>query len=190
MDDLTLWHVPQSRSLRVLWLLEEIGCPYTLVALDHRGLHDALHPDRVPALRDGKTTIHETGAMTEWLCETRAPHLWRAPGDAGRMAWLDWLHFGETLGQHVAALDQSRASQALSVERLEADRLTQTLALLEDWLHQSDWLLSEFSGVDCQVGYSVWAAAHLLGLEGRPALAAYRDRCTARPAFRRALATG
>ena len=74
MTDLTLWHAPLSRSTRILWLLEEIGCSYRLETLTStRSLDAALHPVRAPALRDGDMTMHETGAMTEWLCETRAP---------------------------------------------------------------------------------------------------------------------
>ena len=60
--DLTLWHAPLSRSMRVLWLLEEIGCPYRLELIDltdgstRRPPYDAIHPvGRAPALRDGDT---------------------------------------------------------------------------------------------------------------------------------------
>lgn len=200
MADLTLWHVPLSRSMRVLWLLEEIGCDYDLRLLDPAAdsdrppPYDALHPaGRVPALRDGKTTIHESGAMTEWLCETRAPQLWRAPGTPGRLGWLDWLHFGETLGQHIANLTlqhvllREDGERSPVIMRLEAARLSRALGLVERCVEDSDWLLSEFSGVDCQVGYAVWIAARFLRYDDRPALAAYSDRCAARPAFRRSL---
>ncbi|SIQ06972.1 glutathione S-transferase [Paracoccus thiocyanatus] len=200
MAELTLWHVPLSRSMRILWLLEEIGCDYDLRLMDladgstRRPPYDAIHPvGRVPALRDGATTIHESGAMTEWLCETRAPHLWRAPGSPGRLGWLDWLHFGETLGQHLANLTQQHvflrqeSQRSAILMRLEAARLSRALRLVEACVADSDWLLSEFSGVDCQVGYSVWIASRFVSYADRPALAAYRDRCAARPAFRRSL---
>ncbi|MBM3604720.1 MAG: glutathione S-transferase [Alphaproteobacteria bacterium] len=177
MTDLTLWHVPFSRSSRILWLLEEIGCPYQLERLECPDTLDAaLHPPRPPALRDGKVTMHETGAMTEWLCETRAADLWRQPGGAGRIGWLDWLHFAETLLQHVARRAEPAASQ----------RLSAALDLLDDWLEDSDWLLTEFSGADCQLGYSLWMADRIASVEARPAVAAYLSRCTARPAFRKA----
>ena len=177
MTDLTLWHVPLSRSTRTLWLLEEIGCPYRRETLDApRTLDAALHPPRPPALRDGEVTMHETGAMAEWLCETRAPDLWRAPGAAGRIGWLDWLHFAETLVQHVARRAEFGA----------ADRLSVDLGLLEDWLGGSEWLLSEFSGADCQIGYSVWLAAQVAPLDKQPALNAYLERCRTRPAFQSA----
>lgn len=197
--DLTLWHAPMSRSMRVLWLLEEIGCDYDLRLMDltdgstRRPPYDAIHPvGRVPALRDGDTTMHESGAMVEWLCETRAPHLWRAPGAPGRLGWLDWLHFGETLGQHIANLTQSHiflreASQRSPLlMQLETARLSRALRLIEARMADHDWLLDRFSGVDCQVGYAVWIAARFVDYTDRPALAAYRDRCAARPAFQRA----
>lgn len=200
MTDLTLWHVPLSRSMRILWLLEEIGCTYDLVVMDmmdgsmRQPPYAAIHPaGRVPALRDGDCTIHESGAMTEWLCETRAPHLGRAPGSPGRLAWLDWLHYGETLNQHIANLTQSHIflrkdwQRSPTVMRLETARLSRALHLLEGNLENSDWLMAEFSGVDCQVGYSVWIASRFVSFADRPALAAYRDRCAARPAFQRAL---
>ncbi|SMO56990.1 glutathione S-transferase family protein [Paracoccus laeviglucosivorans] len=200
MADLTLWHVPQSRSMRILWLLEEIGCDYELVEMDmtdgsmRRPPYDVIHPvGRVPALRDGDVTVHESGAMTEWLCETRAPHLWRAPGSPGRLAWLDWLHYGETLAQHVANLTQAHVflredwQRSPTVMKLETARLSRALNLVEQWLEGNDWLMNEFSGVDCQVGFSVWIASRFVRFDDRPALAAYRDRCAARPAFQRAL---
>lgn len=178
MSGLTLWHVPFSRSTRTLWLLEEVGCAFRLETLEPpASLDAALHPPRAPALRDGDVTMHETGAMTEWLCETRALHLWRAPGASGRIGWLDWLHFAETLLHHVAR----RADPAA------ADRLSAALDLLEDCLSGSDWLLSEFSGADCQMGYSVWVSAQVRPLEGHPALRNYLSRCARRPAFRAAL---
>lgn len=177
MTDLTLWHVPLSRSTRILWLLEEIGCSYRLETLaSNRTLDAALHPTRPPALRDGDVTMHETGAMTEWLCETRAPHLWRAPGASGRVGWLDWLHFAETLVQHVARRAETGASE----------RLSAALGLLGEWLDGSEWLLSDFSGADCQIGYSVWIAGQAMPLENHPALTAYLARCMARPAFQAA----
>lgn len=200
MAELTLWHVPLSRSMRILWLLEEIGCDYDLVQMDmtdgsmRRAPYAAIHPvGRVPALRIDGTVMHESGAMTEWLCETRAPHLWRAPGAKGRMAWLDWLHYGETLAQHVAALTQSHVflheewQRSPTVMKLETARLSRALTLVEAWLDGRDWLMDDFSGVDCQVGFSVWIAGRFVRLDERPVLAAYRDRCAARPAFRRAL---
>lgn len=185
MAELELRHIPWSRSLRILWLLEEIGCDYDLeIVKEGDSLHDALCPvARVPALRDGDITMHETGAMTEWLCETRAPHLGRAPGSAGRPGWLDWLHFGETLVLYVVAVQIKGGNNSDSDEM---QRLEHGLGLLGDWIEDSEWLLSDFSGVDCHVGYSLWVTSHVVGLDRHPVLQAYLSRCAARDAFRRA----
>ena len=200
MAELVLWHVPLSRSMRALWLLHEIGCDFRLNTLDffdgsmrqppYAGIHPA---GRVPALQDGEVTVHESGAITEWLCETRAPHLTRAPGMADRAGWLDWLHFGETLGQHLANLTQHHIvlreewQRSPTVMKLEAARLSRALTLVEQRLSGRDWLLGTFSGVDCQIGYAVWMAARFVRFDDRPALAAYAARCAARPAFQAAL---
>lgn len=172
--DLTLWHAPLSRSTRILWLLEEIGCSYRLETLPSSPtLETALHPARPPVLREGEVMMHETGAMAEWLCETRGAHLWREPGAPGRAGWLDWLHFAETMVQHAA-----RQKEPGKPESLMAD-----LRLLDAWIGSSEWLLRDFSGVDCQIGYSVWIASQVKSLDDHPALAAYLARCAARPAF-------
>ena len=194
-----LWHVPLSRSMRILWLLNELDLEFSLRVMDlaskdmRAAEYAAIHPvGRAPALQIDGSVIHESGAMVEYLCETRGPRLWRAPGAEGRLGWLDWLHFAETIGQHIANLTQSHlmlrdpATRSLTVMKLETARLGRTLRLVEDTVRRQDWLMAQgFSGVDCAVGWSVWTAGRFVRLS--PALQAYVDRCTARPAFRRAL---
>ena len=175
--------------MRILWLLEEIGCDYKLEVVEKElSLDEALAPiRRVPALQDGDAKMHETGAMTEWLCETRAPDLWRAPGSKGRVGWLDWLHFGETLVNHAAAVNRRILQPATPPETSrEMQRLQHDLEILHDWMKESEWLLSSFSGADCHLGYSVWIASQVNGLDSHPGLQAYLARCSARPAFKRA----
>lgn len=200
-DTPILWHVPLSRSMRVLWLLNEIGCPYELRELSffdgsmRQGPYAAIHPvGRSPAMQVGDITFHESGAMVEWLCETRAPGLWRAPGDEGRIGWLDWLHFAETLGQHLANLTQHHIvlredwQRSPTVMRLEAARLKRALGLVEKTVEKHDWLMGAgFSGVDCAVGYSAWLARRFVRMDDLPAVAAYVARCEARLAFQRSL---
>ena len=75
-----------------------------------------------------------------------------------------------------------------TVMKLETARLGRTLRLVEQTVEGQDWLMAAgFSGVDCAVGWSVWTAARFVSFADRPALAAYRDRCAARPAFQRSL---
>lgn len=193
-----LWHVPQSRSMRVLWLLHEIGCDFDMHELSffdgsmRQPPYADLHPaGRVPAMQIDGAVLHESGAMIEYLCETRAPELWCAPGQPDRARWLDWLHYAETLGQHLANLTQHHIvlredwMRSATVMRLEAARLARALALVTERVARHDWLMEQFSGVDCAIGYAVWLASRFTPLP--PELAAYRDRCTARPAFQAAL---
>jgi len=196
---ITLWHVPLSRSMRVLWLLNELELPFELKLLDITGKqmreaeYAAIHPvGRAPALKVDGSVIHESGAMIEYLCETRGPHLWRAPSEEGRLGWLDWLHFAESIGQHIASLTQSHlmlrdpATRSLTVMKLETARLARTLRLVEQTVEGQDWLMaSGFSGVDCAVGWSVWTAGRFVPLTDP--LAAYVGRCAERPAFQASL---
>ena len=196
-----LWHVPMARSMRVHWLLEEIGCEYDLRELSffdksmRQPPYSEVHPvGRVPALQIDGVTLTESGACIEYLCETRGPQFWRAPGVTGRAEWLNWLHFAETMGQHLANLTQHhimlREAYMCSptVMRLEAARLSRALKMVESTLQHQDWLMPDgFSGVDCAVGYSVLIGAKFVRYDDRPALCAYLDRCAARPAFQACL---
>lgn len=200
-DRPVLWHVPLSRSMRVLWLMKEIGCDHDLHELSffdksmRQPPYSEIHPvGRAPALQVDGVTLHESGACIEYLCETRARHLWRAPGEEGRSGWLDWLHFAETLGQHIAILTQQHIvlredhMRSPVVMRLEAQRLSRALALVENRVKTQNWLMeSGFSGIDCAVGWSVFIAARFVRFDDRPALAAYLARFQARPAFRASL---
>ena len=126
---ITLHHCPQSRSMRVLWLLEELDVPYrvqvrafdkSLRAPEFLSLSPA---GRVPALEIDGERMFESAAIMEYLCERfQDAGLGRLPGDMDRMAWLVWLHFAETISQHVAALTQ----QHILLYELEAwmDRIT------------------------------------------------------------------
>ena len=193
-----LHHARGSRSFRVLWLLEELGLPYALTEYDFTDgslrspEHLARSPaGKVPALEIDGGTIFESGAIVQVLTE-REGRLAPKPGEAERTAFLEWLHFAETIGQHIANLTQSHlmlrdpATRSLTVMKLETARLGRTLRLVEQTVQGQDWLMSGgFSGVDCAVGWSVWTAGRFTRLS--PALQAYADRCTSRPAFRRAL---
>ena len=139
-DPVTLWHVPQSRSFRVLWFLHEAGLPHRVNIMDFAGksLRDrdflAISPaGRVPAVRIGGQAMFESGAIMEYLCETRVPALGRAPGHPERRAFLEWLHFAETIGQHLAQLTQQHIvlredwMRSPTVIKLETMRLARVL---------------------------------------------------------------
>ncbi|MEM0946895.1 MAG: glutathione S-transferase family protein [Pseudomonadota bacterium] len=200
-----LHHCHQTRSMRALWLLNELGVEFdvvvhpfgkTLRSKDYLALHPV---GRVPALELDGNVIWESGAITEVLCE-RFPEarLGRAPKDAERADWLIWVHFAETVSQHTAALTQSHIvlykdwMRSPTVMSIEAKRLSRCFGAIEEHLLSAgpdqDFLLrSGFSAADISVGHAVYMARHFVKTEAFPALDAWYCRITARPGFKSAL---
>lgn len=194
-----LYHVAQARSFRVLWLLHEAGLPYELHAMSFfdKSLRSpeflALSPaGRIPAIEIDGQVMFESGAILEYLCETRAPDLGRAPGHPERAPFLEWLHFGETIGQHLANLTQQHIvlredhMRSPTVMRLEAKRLEKCL-IAAAHARRGDFMLGAFSAADIAIGYGLWIGQRFIRFDD-PALAAYWQALSARPAFRAALA--
>lgn len=200
-----LHHCPQTRSMRSLWLLNELDVPFELVVHPFdRSLRSpeylSLSPaGRVPALEIDGERMFETGAITEYLCE-RFPEsgLGREPGSMDRMAWLVWVHFAETISQHVAALTQQHlmlredSMRSPIVMKLEAARVVKCYEALEARLstpiENRDYLLtSGFSAADISVGQAVYMARHFAKIEPFPELSAWYGRITERPAFKDSL---
>jgi len=196
-----LHHSAQTRSMRVLWLLNELGVEFELVehAMDgslRSPSYLALHPaGRVPCLEVGEEVWWESGAIIELLCE-HFPEggLGRMPGQPERAEWLSWLHFSETISQHVAALTQQHvmlfddAMRSPVVTKLEAARTGKCLDALEERLSGRDYLLDGgFSAADVAVGQAVYSAQRFHRIGERPALAAWWARIEGRPAFKAAL---
>lgn len=196
-----LYHCAGARSMRSVWLLHELGLEFELVTLGF-SMAALRTPEyltisplgRVPCLVDGEVTLIESGAICQYLCERYDPQgrLHRAPGHAERNAWLQWLHFAETIAVHGASLVQQQVfvapdDRSMVVIKLESRRLRKAFEVLEQVLQDRDYLLaSGFSAIDTAVGYSVHLGRQLIGCEGLPALEAYYARLAARPAFQRA----
>jgi len=193
-----LHHVAQARSFRTLWLLQEMGLEFEVKAWDFfdksmRGPEfRALSPAaRVPALEIDGRVLFESGAIAEYLVETRPEcGLGREVGDSERADWLQWLHYAETIGQHIANLTQHHialrdpAMRSPTVMRLEAKRLEKVLEVVDRVVAGQDYLLpSGFSAVDVSVGYGVMIARHFVPAQILPDLDKYYHRLVARPAF-------
>ncbi len=189
-----LWHVAQSRSFRVLWALEEIGAPYELIACSFfdRSLRAPEHlarapAGRVPAIEIEGQSLCESGAILLYLAERLAPAL-RIPETAPeRAAFLQGLHYAETLGAHLANLTQhhivlrEEAMRSPTVMRLEARRLENALGAIGP-----DWVAGRFTVADIALGYAVWLAQRFVPVPH--AAQAYLGQAAARPAFARAMA--
>jgi len=196
-----LHHCHEARSMRSLWLLNEMGVEFDLkVHPFGKALRDpdylAVHPlGRVPALTDGDLTLYETGAITQYLCE-KFPQfgLGRPLGDSERAQWLQWLHYSETIGVHGAALTQQHIviyedkDRSPLLMKLERRRLEKSLEVLDTVLADREYLLkSGFSAVDTNIGYSIYIARFFTPLSALPNLERYYERLAERAAFQKSL---
>ncbi|WP_380058668.1 glutathione S-transferase family protein [Falsihalocynthiibacter sp. SS001] len=198
-----LHHAHQTRSMRSLWMLHELGVEFEVVehafgknlrSEDYLALNPA---GRVPALEiDGKV-LFETGAITEYLCDLYPRSgLGRAAGHPERADWLVWLHFSETISQHSAALTQQHIAlyedhmRSRIVMKLEAARLGKCYAALEQRLQGRDYILDGgFSAADVSVGQALYMALHFRRADEFPALSEWYGRITQREAFQKSLPT-
>lgn len=196
-----LHHSPQTRSMRALWLLHELGIDFEVVTHSFdKSLRApaflALSPaGRVPALEiDGHSMI-ETGAITQYLCERYSPDdLGRPAGHSERGDWLVWVHFAETLSQHTAALTQQHVAlredhmRSPIVMKLEAARVGKCFDAIEKRLEGRGMLLDDgFSAADISVGQAVYMARYFVHLDGYPELTRWYGAITAREGFRKSL---
>lgn len=198
-----LHHVPFSRSFRTLWLLEELGEPcdiaeYSIVdgSLKTPEYLARSPAGRVPSLDIDGLTLTESGAIAEYLCETRPEAgLGRAVGDPERTAFLEWIHFSETMASlletlnlcHIFLRDPAQASP--TVIKVTTARLTVAVRGMEDRMPEDGYLLSSgFSAADTMMGFNLFAVPFYVKMDAFPKLLAYRARLEAREAFQRARA--
>jgi glutathione S-transferase len=197
-----LYHSPRSRSARIVWLLEEIGLPYEIQALQFTP-ESMKGPEylevnplgKVPSIQDNGLTMYESGAIVEYILEKYGKgRLAPAPGSAGRPMFLQWLHFAEaTAMPPLADIAQH------SFLRAEADRIPAVVAdaqvracavldVIETALAGRQYLLGDqFSAADIMMGYSL-QLARWFGLltDKYPNIVAYMGRLEQRPAFSKA----
>jgi glutathione S-transferase len=185
------------RDLRVRWALEEAGLPYTLRLL---GPQEAATPayrqeqpfSQIPVLQDDGLTVFETGAILLHLGE-RCPAL--LPVDANERSRVTmWMfaalnsvepYVGNLVSLVVFSADEPWAAGARpATEAMVHKRLRD----LDDWLDGREWLAQTFSVADILMTTVLRLMDNMEMVERFPRVLAYRDRCMARPAFKKALA--
>ena len=202
----TLYHVPTSRSLRVLWTLEEIGATVDVRSLGARPRlqepgYLAINPaGTLPALIDGDRAIYESLAICEHLAVRHSSDLVVAPDEPERPEFVQWLLYGEATLQaplsvmaRVRRIRNKTPEMQAGIDAVLADArhsLMMRARLLEQRLEGRDFLVAgRMTLADISVGYPLntlgkTGFASLLG----PRATAYRERLLARPAFQRAAA--
>ncbi|MGR3635164.1 MAG: glutathione S-transferase family protein [Shimia sp.] len=194
-----LHSIAGSRSFRVNWLLHELGEPVEIVAyaimdgsLQHPDFKTKSPARRVPALEIDGRVMFESGAIVQYLCESRKGHaLMPAVDSDERGDWLQWLHYAETLGAGVQNLNMQHLflfedwMKSPTVMGIETKRLAIALKAVEGALTDGrDYLLpSGFSAADVMMGFTLDSARRYVRFDSYPQTAAYLARLKARGAY-------
>ena len=202
MRMIILHHCVSARSFRPLWMLEELGLPYTLRMLPFppRALARHFLEDNplgtVPLLVDGDTRMTESAAMCQYLAALHSPtQLDVAVTDPAHGAYLNWLHMSEatlTFPQTLVLRYTHFESEARKQPQVADDYKRWFLARLkaiDAALQQQDFLCAgRFTAADVSVHYALMLASHLgLALQFPDAVRRYHQRLEQRPAYQRAL---
>lgn len=215
---ITVHHLNNSRSQRVLWLLEELGLDYEVKRYE-RDPKTMLAPESLrkvhplgksPVISDGDLTVAESGAIIEYLVERYGKErLAPAAGTPERLCYTYWLHFAE--GSAMPPL-----LMKLVFDRIEKGpmpffvkpiakaiagkvkgsfiepNITRQLEYMEAELGKHAWFAGDdFSAADIQMSFPLEAAAARGGLgKSRPKLMQFLERIHQRPAYQRALERG
>jgi glutathione S-transferase len=215
---LTVHHLNNSRSQRVLWLLEELGVPYEIQKYQRDAKTMLAPPELVrvhplgksPVITDDGVTVAESGAILEFVLDKYGAGLLRPPaGTEARRRFTYWLHFAEGSAMPPLLLKlifdrmetgpmpffakpiargMARKAKGLMVE----PNLKRQLDFMESELTSSEWFAGhEFSAADIQMSFPVEAAKMRAGLDAsRPKLMDFLKKIHARPAYQRALERG
>ncbi len=209
-------HLNNSRSQRVLWLLEELGVPYEVKRYERDAATmlappelKAIHPlGKSPVITDGDKTVAETGAIVDYLIETYGQgRLIPAAGTAERLRYTYWLHYAEgsamtpLLLKLVFTALPDRAPGLLKglVKAIAGKAQTgfidpQLKMHVDYWdaeLAKSPWFTGQhFTAADIMMSFPLEAGAARAGAASRPRVKAFLETIHARPAYREALKRG
>lgn len=201
---LEVHHLNNSRSQRVLWLLEELGTPYTIVPYQRDAKTmlappelKAIHPlGKSPVVRDGTKIIAESGAILEYLLERFGHGKFIPPRDTNSYEqYRYWMHYaeGSLMPQLLVRLALTRVGDpAKPLIDLVNTRLHPHLDFIEQALKRSAYITgAEFTAADIQLTFPVEliAAQGLLG-DSHAAIRAWLRTLHGRTAYQRALEKG
>ena len=192
-----VYFAPQSRAVRTVWLLEEIGLPYELEKFQ-LGQKEMRAPDylainpngRVPTLVDSDVTIVESTAIAQYLAAKYAPNLAPNPDAQNFANYLQWLHYAEgmimpPINNYVVEtilLPPDRRNNEVAKRALKL--LNRTLWGVEKHMRGRKFLADYFTIADTITGHAVIMARRLnADFSNLPNLSNYADRLEDRPAF-------
>ncbi|MFC6299722.1 glutathione S-transferase [Pseudomonas sp. CCM 7893] len=200
---ITVHHLNNSRSQRILWLLEELALPYAIKRYQRDPKTNlappelkAIHPlGKSPVIEDGSQVLIESSAIIDYLIRRHGDgRLQPDPTTATYDEYVQWLHFAEgsamlplMLNLYVGRLGEAGAPLHPRIE----SELANYLGYLNDVLGQTPYLMGEaFTGADIQMSFIGELAKAQGKLKPYPNVAAWVQRFQGRPAYRKALEQG
>ncbi len=198
-------HLNNSRSQRVLWLLEELELNYEIkhyernpkTMLAPASLRE-VHPlGKSPVITDEALTLAESGAIIEYLVERYGKgRLAPTPGTTQWLRYKYWLHYAEGSAMPLLVMklifDNFGLGDSSAVSEFVAPQIKLHFDYIESELEKNTWFVGkEFTAADIQMSFPVEAVAAQVGLDAsRPRLKDFLDRIHARPAYQRTLSRG
>ena len=200
---LTLHHLNDSRSQRILWLLEELGTPYEMKRYQRDATTrlappelTAVHPlGKSPVITDGAIKIAESGAIVDYLIRSYGKGaMMPAMGTADYEAYNEWLHYSEgsamlplMLNLYVSRLKEAGAPLHPRID----SEIANHLGYVDGALKGREYFIgNSLTGADIQMSFVGEMAKVFNKLEPLPNLGAWLARIHARPAFQRSVEKG
>ena len=204
---LTLHHLNDSRSQRILWLLEELGLPYEMKRYQRDATTrlappelEKIHPlGKSPVITDGEVRIAESGAIVDYIIRHYGqgkdkPAMMPAPGSADYEAYNEWMHYSEgsamlplMLNLYVSRLKEAGAPLHPRIDSELANHLGYVDGALKD---REFFVGPSLTGADIQMSFVGEMAKVFDKLGPYPNLKAWLTRMHARPAFQRSVEKG
>ena len=199
---ITVHHLNESRSQRILWLLEELDVPYDIKFYKRDATTNlappelaAVHPlGKSPVITDGDLTIAESGAVVDYIVRRYGGgRLAPDPASAAYDTYQEWLHYAEgsamlPLMLLLYTLRLGEAGAPLQ-ERINGE-IANHLGYVNSRLEGRDYFMGDFTAADVQMSFVGEVGRAFGRLADKPALNAWVDRIHARPAYKKALEKG
>ena len=215
---LTIHHLENSRSQRILWLLEELGVDYEIKFYKRDKVTNLAPPElfkvhplgKSPVITDGELTVAESGLIVEYLVEKYGNgRLAPKVGTPAHLQYRYWLHYAEgsfmplmiltlilakmeTAPMPFFARPIAKKLASKARDAYSGPNVIRNLQYLEDTLQKSTWFCGdEMTGADIMMSFPIEAAAQRVDMGSKyPALDAFKRKVRALPAYRRAIDKG
>ncbi|MEH6403601.1 MAG: glutathione S-transferase [Sneathiella sp.] len=200
---LTVHHLNNSRSQRILWLLEELGVAYKIENYQ-RNLETRLAPPELqkihplgksPVITDGDVLIHESGAIVDYIVRKYGKGKLAPAMDSGDYEkYVEWMHYaeGSAMLPILLRLYTSRLGDAAAplMPRIDGETANHFSFMNNEMKGREFFVGDTLSGADIMLSFPLEAAKAAGGLAQLPELSAFVDRIQARPAYLKALEKG